>query len=228
MSDSAPTVRNKLLADLPEGCLDILRPFLEPVLLEVGDVIEKPNVPISHVIFPESGLVSIIAGVAEYRVEVGLIGRDGMTGTSIVLGADSSPHECLVQIAGEALRIPAGELKSALQAQVAMRAWLLLYVRALLVQTAQTAVAHGRCSIVERLARWILMADDRLDGRDVPLTHGFLSLMLGVTRPGVTIALNTLERDKVISTARGRITVLDRDGLERIASAAYTPSPLLY
>ena len=107
---------------------------------------------------------------------------------------------------------------------VALQRSLLLYAHAFLIQTAQTALANGRSKNAERLARWLLMADDRIDGGELPLTHKFLSIMLGVQRPGVTLAVQALEHEGLISARRGFITVLDRKGLEKMSNGTYLPA----
>ena len=217
-----PAIQNRLLASLAKSGRDRLRPHLEPVSLPVRQVLEAPDEPITHAFFPLSGINSVVTGSGERRIEVGIIGRDGMTGVSVVLGASSTPHECFVQVAGDALMIAVPELTLALEADPILRKHCLLYARRFMLQTAQTALANGRCTIDERLARWLLMSQDRLDGDDIHLTHEFLSLMLGVRRPGVTIALQTLEAAKLIRNTRGCITILDRPRLEEIAGHAYT------
>lgn len=219
---SLSTHKNSILAAFPEAELTRLRPHLVPVPLPVRQVLHKPEGRIEFVYFPMSGIASSVAGEPESRIEVGLIGRDGMTGLSAVLGVDRSPHECFMQIAGDALRVPATELMQAFDAEPGVRKPILLYAAKFMHQIAQTALANGRHTIEERLARWLLMCQDRLDGDEIRLTHEFLSKMLGVTRPGVTIALNTLEAATVIRTHRGSITVLDRATLEEIAGAAYS------
>ena len=222
-----PTFKNRLLARLPETGLDRLRGHLEPVAMPVPKVLEAANEPITHVYFPSSAITSVVAGAGEERIEVGLIGRDGMTGVNVVLGADTTPHECFVQIGGDGYRIAVAELRSALEAEPGVRKHFLLYARSYMLQTAQTALANGRCTIEERLARWLLMSHDRLDGDDVRLTHEFLSLMLGVRRPGVTLALQSLEAADLIRNTRGCITIRDRAKLEEIAGRAYS-SPVSY
>ena len=185
-------------------------------------VIEEPHEPISQVFFPLSGITSVVTGEADQRIEVGMIGRDGMTGVSILLGADRSPHQCFVQVAGDALRMTVGAFKSALDAEPAMHRPFLLYARSFMLQTAQTALANGRFTIEQRLARWLLMTHDRTQDREIPLTHEFLSLMLGVRRPGVTIALHSLEEAKLIRNRRGCIVILDRAKLTEVAGASYS------
>jgi CRP-like cAMP-binding protein len=155
------------------------------------------------------------------QVEAGLIGREGMSGLTIVLGDHRSPHSTYMQAAGEGQRISAVELRKAMQQSGSLHGSLLKYVQVFMTQTAHTAIANARAKLEERLARWILMADDRLDGKSLPLTHEFLSLMLGVRRAGVTEALHALEAQKLIQPARGEIVVLNRKGIERKAGASY-------
>jgi CRP-like cAMP-binding protein len=144
-----------------------------------------------------------------------------MTGTSVVLGSDRSPYETYMQVAGEGQRITVSHLRAAMKASEAMHGLFLKYVQVFMVQTAQTAIANARATIDVRLARWLLMAHDRVRADTLPLTHEFLALMLGVRRAGVTGALNGLERKRLIRTARGEIVVLDRKGIERTAGGTY-------
>ena len=214
--------RNWLLNALSQGDLDLLRPDLEPIQLDLRFSMEAANQPIRFAYFPEVGLASIVAHSKGGRmIEVGLIGLEGMTGLSVVMGDDRSANETFVQAEGSGSRISAAKLTQALDKSPSLRGCLLLYVQALLSQTAQTALTNGRANIEERLARWILMAHDRLDGDELRLTHEFLALMLGVRRPGVTVALHFLEGKGLIRSTRGLVTVLDREGLEEVADGSY-------
>src|SRR5438552_3731174 len=150
MSSRDPNISNHLLASLSPNDFERLKPHLEPIALGLRDGLESPDQPIANVFFPLSGMVSIVAHTPEYQLEVGIVGREGMTAVSVLLGADSSPHECYVQIAGEALRISTVEFRRALRDLPALGAHLLSYARYLLLQTAQTALANGRCTIEER------------------------------------------------------------------------------
>ena len=133
----------------------------------------------------EAGIASVVAVQPdETRIEVGLIGREGMSGTAVVLGGDQSPHSTYMQVAGEGQRIAANELHKAMDASVSLRNLLLKFVQVFMVQTAHTAIANARAHIDQRLARWILMAHDRTGDNTMPLTHEFLALMLGVRRRG--------------------------------------------
>ena len=150
-----------------------------------------------------------------------MVGPEGLVGASVVLGVDSSPHTCMVQGAGEALRIGAAELHAAMDHSGALRMLLLRFVHTFIVQVSQTAYTNAGYSLEERLARWLLMTHDRLGHDDMPITHEFLSIMLGTRRPGVTLAVQMLEGVGVIKATRGHITVRDRDKLEQIAGQSY-------
>ena len=147
-----------------------------------------------------------------------------MTGLAIVLGADNPVHETFIQAAGEGQRMSAARLREAIDESVTLHRSLLRFVHHFLSQATQTALANGRSKIEERLARWLLMADDRLDGDELPLTHEFLAMMLGTQRPGVTVALHALERNGLIATKRGRITILDRATMEKSSNGTYLPA----
>jgi CRP-like cAMP-binding protein len=220
--DNSSPFRNRLLATLSAADLALLQPHLRRSGIDLRKDIERPNKRIDSVCFMETGIASVVAVQPdETRVEVGLVGNVGMTGTAIVLGGDQSPHSTYIQVAGEAQRIKADQLRKAMMASESLRTLLLKYVQAFMVQTAQTAIANARAHIDQRLARWILMAHDRTRDKALPLTHEFLALMLGVRRPGVTEALQSLKRRKLIETGRNQIIVLDRTGIENIAGACY-------
>jgi CRP-like cAMP-binding protein len=214
--------RNQLLASLSTDDLDLLERHLETVNLGLRKQLEKPNKRIEAVYFPESGFASVVAVQSNGKqVEVGLIGREGMTGLPIVLGNHRSPHSIYIQAAGTGKCIPSKELRAATRSSLSLRDSLLKYVQAFGVQTTHTAISNARARMDVRLARWLLMAHDRIGDDTLPLTHEFLSLMLGVRRPGVTEALDGLRKRGLISYKRGAITVRDRKGLERTAGDAY-------
>jgi CRP-like cAMP-binding protein len=154
-------------------------------------------------------------------VEVGLIGREGMTGLPVVLGDDRTPHSSYVQATGTAQCMPALDLANAMDKSRSLRDCLLKYVQAFGVQTTHTAICNARSRLDQRLARWLLMAHDRLGTDHMPLTHEFLSLMLGVRRAGVTEALQALKTKGLVAANRGQVTIQDRKGLERVAGTAY-------
>jgi CRP-like cAMP-binding protein len=202
--------------------LRLLEPHLEAVDLPVRKQLESRNKRIEHVYFIERGFASVVAnGGGHQGIEVGIIGREGMTGLAVIMGTDRSPHETYMQMAGNGQRITATNLRKAMDRSAALHRSFLRYGHAFIVQTAQTAVANGRSKIEDRLARWLLMAQDRMDDEALPLTHEFLSFMLGVRRPGVTVALKVLEKESLIRRGRGGISIIDRKGLREKSNGAY-------
>ena len=214
--------RNRLLAIMSPGDYAILEPLLERVTLKQGQVLEVPNKPIEYVYFIENGVVSVVVvNAQDHRIEVGVVGLDGMTGVPVILGDDRSSNSTYMQIGGDGYRIPVAAFRAALEQSVTLKALLLRCARAFLTQTAHTALANGRAKLEERLARWLLMAHDRMDTNLVPLTHEFLAVMLGVRRAGVTVALKNFEQLGLVTTKRGELTVASRDGLEKTAGSFY-------
>jgi CRP-like cAMP-binding protein len=190
--------------------------------MDIRRSFEMPNVPVSEVCFPDTAIVSVVAcSMTNRSIEAGLIGFEGMTGLSIVLDDDRSPNETYVQVAGMGHVMAATDLRIAIDQSPTLHRHFLRYAHTFMVQTAQTALANGRAKIDERLARWLLMASDRVEGPDMILTHEFLSLMLGVRRPGVTDALHRLEGDRLIRARRSTIAIRDRAGLEAVANGSY-------
>ena len=163
----------------------------------------------------------LAAGTHNRSAEVGLIGNEGMTGLTVVLGGGRSPNATYVQIEGRALRISARELRKAMAQSASMHALFLKYAQTFLIQTSQAAAANGRARIDARLARWILMAHDRIGRNSLPLTHRLLAVMLGVRRASVTETVNRLAGEGLIRAARGEIVVLDRRGIEQRAGGYY-------
>ena len=213
---------NHLLSALSKPDFMLLAAHLRPVRLDLRRPLEDANQPIQHIYFPDVGIVSVVAeGTRARQSEVGLIGREGMTGINVVMGNNRSPHASYVQVAGHGRRMKADDLRHAMQESGSIRNCFLHFAQAFMVQTAHTAVANGRASIEERLARWLLMAHDRLDGNELPLTHEFIALMLNVRRAGVTESLQVLTRRRVITAKRGQITVTNRPGLETAANGLY-------
>jgi CRP-like cAMP-binding protein len=221
-SPSATLPRNRLLAALSSADLDLLQRDLSPVPLKLRQELERPNRRIDDVYFLDAGIASVVAVQnGSERIEVGLIGREGMSGTSVVLGGRSSPLSTYMQVRGDGQHISAGALRKAMTTSGTLHEMLLKFVQVFMMQTAHTAIANAQAKLDERLARWILMAHDRVRGRTLPLTHEFLALMLGVRRAGVTEALQSLSNQRLIKSGRGEIVVLDRRGIERTAGDLY-------
>jgi CRP-like cAMP-binding protein len=221
MAKTSGSNKNRILSGLSAADKDLLQPDLEPVDLPLRQVLEVPNKAITHSYFITYGLASIIAKNSHKRLEVGLIGCEGLTGLPIVLGNDKSPHETFIQVPGEAMRISANKLREAILQSPSLHHALLRFAHAFMNQTANTALSNGTATLEERLARWLLMANDRLRGDEIPLTHEFLSLMLGVRRAGVTVALHYLENRGLINLARKQIVITDRSGLQAAANGTY-------
>jgi CRP-like cAMP-binding protein len=217
----APRIRNKILNILSPSDLALLQPHLEPADLPQRRYFEKPNKPIDEVCFPYTAVASLVAAQGDLQVEIGLIGCEGMTGAPLVLGTDRPAHATFIQIAGEGLRMPASKLRTAMDQSTTLRATFMRYVQVLMVQTAHTAIANSVGKLHERLARWLLMAHDRVETDKLVLTHEFLSIMLAVRRAGVTEAVGKLEDEELITCSRGVVTILNRKGLEQVAGTFY-------
>jgi CRP-like cAMP-binding protein len=216
-------LHNRLLRALSAEDFKLVQPHLTAITVNRGDVLIEPNEPIEHVHFPERGIASIVTTtpVDKMRLEVGIYGREGMSSTELLLGVDRTPHEHFFQVSGSTLRMGADELKAAIRQSPSCQALLLRYVQAFQVQVAYTALSNGGYTIEERLARWLLMCHDRIDGNELPLTHEFLGIMLGVRRTSVTLATQVLEGAGIIATRRGRIAILDREKLQEVAGDSY-------
>ena len=223
-----PPYRNQLLRQLSPSDLALILPGLVSYPLDVGADVEVPSAKVSHVYFPESGIVSIVASMPPSRdIEVGIVGRDGMIGGAVLLGDNLAVHKVFVQIAGTAHSLPVETLLGAAADSPTIRSLLLRYLRAFGLQVSGTAFANGQSNLEARLARWLLMCIDRVDSNTLELTHEFLSVMIGVRRSGVTLALQVLEGERAVTATRGKITVRNRDGCCWNALTAVMGSPRL-
>lgn len=214
--------RNHVLSCLSTADCDLIKKHLEPIEMPRLFAVENPNKAISHIYFPVEGIVSVVAnGPRDQRIEVGILGRDGVSGHSVILGNGRSPNSVFMQLAGSGFRIEADHLRAAMLESRSLHQALLAYVQAFAAQASHTALANGRATLDARLARWLLMAHDRTDGDRLALTHELLSIMLGVQRPGVTLALQKMEVDGNIETQRSVIVIKDRAGLKKAAKGFY-------
>lgn len=220
---TAASCGNLLLRSLSAEAFAWLRPHLEPLVLEDGEVIVAQDDPITFVCFPESGITSAADVQPDgTRIEVALIGRDGMTNSQLLLGCERAPHEAMVRIGGgRSLRVPAGIVKQLCAECPAAHLLFLRFIHALSVQTARTLASNVRDPVEKRLSRWLLMCHDRIDGDEIRLIHEHLSQMLGVRRATVTDRLHVLEGHGAIRNRRGRIMVCDRTLLETFAGTSY-------
>jgi CRP-like cAMP-binding protein len=217
-----PNHSNHILSRLSEADYGLLAVNLRAVDLPVRKHLEQASRRVTAVYFPESGFASVVADGGKRPIEVGLIGREGMTGLSVVFGNDHAQYETFMQAGGTGHCIKTKALRDAIDRSPTLLRAILRYASTYLEQTARTAVANGRNKVEERLARRLLLASDRLDNGELPLTHEFLAMMLAVRRPGVTVAIQDLEQRGLISRKRGHIVILDRDGLVKLSNGGYS------
>ncbi len=214
--------RNRLLAQLTPADLDRIEPHLTHISLPQRTQLVTPNVRIERCFFLESGVASVVASSADGKqTEVGIIGREGMVDVSTVMGKAISPLQIFIQIPGEGYAIRTSEVVAMTEKSPDFMRLVLGFAHSFLIQISYTALATATLSIENRLCRWLLMSFDRSESSSIPMTHEFLSLMLGVRRAGVTDALNSLVGAGLIVTSRGHITIVNRKGLEERAMDNY-------
>jgi CRP-like cAMP-binding protein len=217
-----PEKRNRLLGLLPDDEFHSVAAALEPVDLDRGFIIVKADRPIDYVYFLSNGIGSVVTISSDgQRAEAGMFGREGFSPTSAGVGGTISVHEVLMQVEGHGYRMPLDAVIRALSQHPVFANLLARFIQTFASQISYTALCNVTYQVDERLARWLLMCHDRVDGDEIALTHDFISLMLGVRRPSVTTALHVLEGKKLIRAERGRITIRDRKGMEEFAGNAY-------
>ena len=201
----------------------------EPIELVLGQIVCEPQTPTRHVVFPIDGFISLIAVVpGSPGIEVGMVGREGMLGSQLALGVATTPLQAVVQGAGSAVRIGAAAFRRELADSPSLQRTLDGYIAVLIAQLATSAVCLRYHEIGPRLARWLLMSNDRAHADSFRMTHEFLAHMLGVRRVGITAAAGALQRQGLIEYRRGLMTVLDRGGLEKAACACYAADSQVY
>lgn len=213
---------NYILKALPDTDYELIATDLQEVSLKVGDIINYPYDPIPHVYFPNNSMISVIASTPDGQLsEAGVIGREGMLGVSVLLGVNTTPHENTVQLPGTALKISTNLIRQKFDQSAALRNVLLRFIHAHMMQISQTALCNRLHDVRQRMARWILISHDRSDSDLLPLKQELLAIMLGVHRPSVSAVAIQLKHEGYIDYNRGRITVLDRKGLEKICCYCY-------
>jgi CRP-like cAMP-binding protein len=223
LSSSRQSINNLLLRAMDLADLTLVEPHLERREWRLGETLLAPGDAIEWVHFVERGVVSLIAeqGGGD-QVEIGLIGFEGLTGSPLVMGAERSPHRCMVQVDGcVTWRIPAERLVEAYRRSHGLHLLLLRFVHTQIVQIASTASANAHEALPGRLARWLLMVHDRVDGDRLELTHEFMATMLAVRRSGVTVTLHALQEEGAIRSTRGLVTITDRAKLLAMAVDSY-------
>jgi CRP-like cAMP-binding protein len=220
---------NRLLDALPEQDRQKFQGYCQRVDLTFADILCEQGKPAEYAYFPLDSFVSLATPVDGHAsIEVGLVGNEGMLGIHLILGVTISPLLAQVQGSGAALRIDAAMLNAAIEQMPRLHMELNRYIYVMLCQLTRTAVCNRFHTIAARLARWLLMMQDRAHANQFHLTHEFLAYMLGVRRAGVSTAANTLQQEKLIRYRRGNITILDRPGLEAAACSCYGTIRTLY
>jgi CRP-like cAMP-binding protein len=214
--------QNHLLTALPGPVRDRWLLQLECVELALGDVIYESGATLSHVYFPTTAIISLLYVMGNGKsAEIAVVGNEGVVGISLFMGGKSTPSRAVVQSAGTGLRLRAGILEEEFDQGGPVRHLLLRYTQALLTQMAQTAVCNRHHSLDQQLCRWLLLSLDRLQGDELVMTQELIANMLGVRREGVTEGASRLQSAGLIRYARGRITVLNRTGLEKRTCECY-------
>ena len=222
MKFESRTYRNYILKSLSDVEMNCIAGALEPAILDSGFRIENANRPIEHVYFLESGLAATEGTVARGRpIQLGIVGREGMTGVSVVLGGHQLPYNCHMRMSGTGFQISSVDLMEAMAACPSFGAKLLNFAQTFLTQVAATVQANGRATLEKRLARGLLMLHDRADEDVLPVTHEFLASLVGAQRPAITIALHKLEGDRMIESKRGLVRVSDRHQLSALTKGFY-------
>jgi CRP-like cAMP-binding protein len=222
LENSPAATRNRLLAALPNKEYERLAPHLQRVSFEQGQSLSEPDVTLEYAYFSLTSVTSMIVTTRDgSTVEVGLVGREGFVGYQPLLGMKSAPNGAITQIPGYALRIKSETLKEAFDRGGQLQAILHREIQAQIVQMAQGAACNRLHEVNERLSRWLLMMHDRAETDKLPLTHEFLSQMLGANRATVSLTAGMFQQAGLIRYARGIVTILNREGLEQIACECY-------
>jgi CRP-like cAMP-binding protein len=216
------TAHNGLLDAIPPEVMVRMAPSLELVRLSLGEVLYESGVVQQHVFFPTDSIVSLLYVLENGQsAEIAVVGFEGMVGVSLLMGGGSTPNRAVVQSAGHAFRLSASHIKELTDKGGPLLHLLLRYTQSLITQMSQTAVCNRHHSLEQQLCRWLLLSLDRLPGNELVMTQELIANMLGVRREGVTEAAGKLQRLSLIKYARGHITVLDRQGLERQVCECY-------
>lgn len=222
MSAADDPRQNHLLAALPASDFDRLKAGLKLIPLPLGDVLYESGSQLRHVYFPTTSIVSLLYQMADgASAEIAVVGNEGIIGISLFMGGETTPSRAVVQSAGHGYELAGNLLKEEFTQGGAMQHLLLRYTQALITQMAQTAVCNRHHSLDQQLCRWLLLSLDRLSGNELVMTQELIANMLGVRREGVTEAAGNLQAAGLIEYSRGRITVVDRPGLEARTCECY-------
>jgi CRP-like cAMP-binding protein len=215
-------VSNRILLAIPDKEYGSVRPHLEYLRLPHHRSLHEPHQKLRYVHFLNQGLISLVVELKDGRtVEAGIVGNEGASGVAAAVGLTRAPLREIVQITGDGFRVRVAELRKALESTPQLRNILSRYIMVLGMQVAQTAACNRLHLIEQRLSRWLLMAQDRVDSGTLPITHDFLATMLGTDRPSVTVAAGILQRLQLIGYTRGAVKILERMKLEQFACECY-------
>jgi len=222
-SPNGAAFRNEILAWLSSNDLETLRPHLHRLSLASQQVLHERGSLITDVYFMEEGICSLTADTFDGgQVEVGVTGREGFVGVTAILNPDAiAVHRAFIQVQGSGFRCAAAALRKVIEQSPSLRDACYRYLQMVMLESAQAAACNARHNLPERLARWLLTVRDRVDTDALPLTHEFLSIMLGVRRSGVSVAAETLQAGGLIRQTRGRITILNREALAAACCDCY-------
>jgi CRP-like cAMP-binding protein len=222
MSTPPNPLQNQLLAALPKAELHRWQSFLELVEMPLGQVLYESGSTLEHVYFPTSAIVSLLYVMENgASAEIAVVGNEGLVGISLFMGGGSTPSRAVVQSAGQGFRLDSAHMKKEFDRAGPVMHLLLRYTQALITQMSQTAVCNRHHSLDQQLCRWLLLSLDRLAGSELQMTQELIANMLGVRREGVTESALKLQTAGLIRYARGRISVLDRSGLEQRSCECY-------
>jgi len=213
---------NQLLAHLPKAAHERLQNHFQPVTLEAGKVLYEARAAIEYAYFPNHGTLSaVVVMVNGDMIEVATIGNEGAVGLPTFTSGVTSPNRVFVQVAGDGVRIESAVLEKEARQDAPLKRLFEAYHTAFQFQVSQSVACNGLHNLQQRCCRWLLMTHDRVDGDDIGLTHEFLSVMLGVRRASVTEVLQALHDQGLVSNGRGKITVVDRSGMEKSSCECY-------
>lgn len=216
------SIKNKILSSIPPDQFERIQPFIESFEFSRGRVLYELDESIEYIYFPESAMVSLVTQMLDGRIiEVGLVGNEGMTGLTALFGQKRSAERALVQIANGGVRAPLSVIAREFERGDRLQKIVLSYANAFMRQVGQTAACNASHSVEERLSRWLLMCQDRVESNTLNLTQEFLSEMLGTRRATVNVAAITLQAANYIRYSRGQITIMDRPGLEGFSCECY-------
>ena len=215
-------VSNKILLSIPDSEYNSLRPHLEYIRLPNHLVLHEAGGKIAHAYFPNRGLISLVVVMKDGKTaEAGVVGNEGFTGTPAVVGLRRAPLQAVVQVTGDGFQVKVGALQNILESAPQLRLMLNRYIAIRGMQLAQTAACNRLHDVKRRLARWLLMTQDRVNSGSLPITHDYLATMLGTDRPSVSLAAGILQKKKLIEYTRGAVKIVNRKKLEDSACECY-------